>query len=138
MPSAKQPKKIVLFIDRSLGKKQVARALREKGAAVKIHDDLFLQNAEDRDWLLTCGRKSWIVLTKDSRIRYRAIEREAVRQSGTRVFVLVSSRLRGNEMAEAFVRALGRIGRMANNNDGPFIAKVYKDGKVSMWIDFSE
>ena len=36
-----QPDPLVFFIDRSLGKKTIADALKHEGAEVYVHDDLF-------------------------------------------------------------------------------------------------
>jgi len=58
-----------LFLDRSLGRRQVAEALRNAGARIEIHDDHFGPETTDEDWLREAGRRGWIVLTKDARIR---------------------------------------------------------------------
>jgi uncharacterized protein with PIN domain len=65
---SKQHKALVFFLDRSLGKKIIAEALRTAGADVRIHDDIFIQDAQDVEWLPEVGQKGWIVLTKDSHI----------------------------------------------------------------------
>ena len=62
----------------ALGKRIVAQALRELGETVEIHDDYFLPDAKDEDWLLEVGKRRWLVLTKDDRIRYRITERMAI------------------------------------------------------------
>ena len=78
-PSRIEP--LIFFLDRSLGKHIVANALRQAGAVVKLHDDHFPQDARDEEWLREVGRREWIVLTKDSRIRHRAHERISPSQS---------------------------------------------------------
>ena len=75
---SKPPEALIFFIDRSLGKKIVAQALRDSGETVEIHDDHFLPDAKDEDWLVEVGSRGWIVLTKDDRIRYRVTERTAI------------------------------------------------------------
>lgn len=138
MRSRKQPEDLTFFIDRCLGRKHVPDALRKAGANVELHDDHFPQNAVDEVWLHKAGKEKWVALTEDSRIRYRELGKQAVKQSGVRLFVLVSTTIKGEQMAEAFSLALNKITRMARKNRGPFIAKVYKDGKVSLWIDLSK
>lgn len=69
---------LVFFIDRSLGRKYVAEALRTAGATVEVHDDHFPQTTPDVDWLAEVGRRGWVVLSKDERIRRNRIEREAL------------------------------------------------------------
>ncbi|MEZ5614602.1 MAG: hypothetical protein R3E35_05245 [Rhodocyclaceae bacterium] len=60
---------LVFFIDRSLGRKQVAEAFREVGGTVEVHDNHFPQTTPDVDWLAEVGRRGWVVLSKDDRIR---------------------------------------------------------------------
>ncbi len=129
---SKQPDRPVFFLDRSLGKKRVAIALRETGAILHIHDDHFPPDAKDEDWLTEAGRRGWIVLTKDHRIRYRHVERLALMKAGVAAFILTSGDLQGEEMAQVFVKALPRINRFLQQHKKPFIAKIAKDGSVAM------
>ena len=69
---SKPPEPLVFFIDRSLGRKIVAQALREISETVEIHDDHFAPDAKDEAWLAEVGKRGWIVLTKDDRIRLLA------------------------------------------------------------------
>ena len=128
---SKLPEHFVFFIDRSLGRKIVAQALREIGETVEIHDDHFAPDAKDEDWLVEVGKRGWIVLTKDDRIRYRVTERTALTSSRVRAFVLTSSQLQGTEMAAAFVTALPRIKRLIAKQAPPFIGRISRSGKVS-------
>ena len=57
----------------------------------------------------------------------------AVKESGARMFVLVSGNLTGIEMAEIFVKAVPMMKQFVQKTPAPFIAKVYKDGKVHAW-----
>ena len=129
-PSRLEP--LVFFLDGNLGKYTIADALRQAGAEVQIHDDHFRQGTPDEEWLREVGQRRWIVLTKDTQIRYRAPERIALMQSGVRAFVLVAGNLSGREMAEVFVKALPAIRRFVTHHNPPFIAKVTRSGAVSM------
>ncbi len=129
---SKQPDAPVFFLDRSLGKKRVANALRQAGATLHIHDDHFSPDAKDENWLTEAGQRGWIVLTKDHRIRYRHVERLALMRAGVATFILTSGDLQGEEMAQIFVKALPRITRFLEKYDKPFIAKIAKDGSVSL------
>jgi len=130
--AAKPPDGTVLFIDRSLGVEPLRRVLVAQGLAVEIHDDHFKRDEEDRVWLAAVGQKKWVVLTKDQRLRYRPLEIAALRTSGARVFVLVAGNLRGSDIASTFVAALPAIFRILNRDDGPFVARVTKSGKVTL------
>jgi predicted nuclease of predicted toxin-antitoxin system len=131
---SKQPEPLVFFLDRSLGKRIIAEALELAGADVRIHDDFFPQDARDEDWLPQVGENGWCVLTKDSHIKHRLVERTALMVSGVRAFVLVAGNLTGPEMAAIFVKALPRMSRFATKHSPPFIAKIHRDGSVEMWV----
>ncbi len=130
--SSKPPSRYAFFIDRSLGRKIVAGALRQAGAEVHVHDDYFRPNARDEEWLRVVGQRGWIVLTKDKRIRYRGTELAALVNAGVRAFVLTGRNLQGSEMGKIFVRALPAINRFAERHPAPFIAKLTPGGAVSM------
>lgn len=124
---------IVFFVDRALGKNHVANSLRNVGEAVEIHADYFSHDALDTDWLPTVAEKGWVVLTADQKIRYRHLELLAVEQFDCTLFCLMSGDLNGPDMAKAFVKAIKSIKNFVSHNPGPFIAKVYKDGRVQPW-----
>ena len=130
MSKVNQP---VFFIDRALGRKAVADALRRAGAKVEIHDKHFSPKALDVEWLPIIGAREWLILTKDDGIGRRVLEQLAVAQSGARVFVLSSGNLTGREMGEVFVAALSKMQRFAQSNPQPFIAKVHQPGRVRRW-----
>jgi len=132
--STSQPEPtFVFFVDRSLGRKIIPEALRNANEVVKAHDDLFPQNTADTVWLAEAGRQGWLVLTKDTRIRYHANEIAALLNSGVRAFVLTArGDLTGAEMAEIFLKALASIKRVASENPAPFIARIPRDGSVEI------
>lgn len=70
------------FIDRSLGRYQLAKALRERGVAAhtmaEVYGEKAGQGLDDETWLADAGRNHWIVLMKDDRIRYRPAELQAL------------------------------------------------------------
>jgi hypothetical protein len=115
-----------------LGQKVIASRLRQCGVQVEIHDDHFPQNALDEDWISEVGKRSWIVLTKDDRIRYRPAALAAYRRHQAKVFVFGSGEMKAQEMADAFVTALPKISRLAIRNEGPFFAKISRNGSVSI------
>jgi len=119
---------LVFFLDRSLGKKKVAQALRQAGAVVEVHADHFPADARDEDWLRVVGSRGWIVLTKDERIRYRPNERRALLRSGVRAFILTARNLTGEEMGAVFVKSLSHMRRLVQRRRGALIAAVTRAG----------
>lgn len=100
-----------------------------------IHDDVFAPGTPDAEWLPHVGSRGWIVFTKDTRIRYRTNERDALLRANVRAFVLRSGNLTGHQMADAFVKALPRIEAILRNQKGPFIAGVSAAGAVTLLLD---
>jgi predicted nuclease of predicted toxin-antitoxin system len=118
------------FLDRCLGKKILASVLRAATLKIEVHDDHFPPDAKDEDWLQIVGARGWIVLTSDRRIRYRVLELAALKASGVRAFTFCSGNLTAQEMGEIFLKALQRISTLLNNNAGPFVASILRDGSV--------
>jgi hypothetical protein len=106
--------------------------LREVHPVVIAHDDVFPQDVDDEVWLEEAGRRRWIVLTRDDRIRYRPAEQRALVRAGTAVFCLNPSKeMTGEEMAEVFVTALPRILPVAASSPaGGFVKGVNRRGQI--------
>ena len=82
------------------------------------------QNAPDEDWISEVGKRGWVVLTKDDRIRYRPAALAVYRRDQVKVFVFGSGEMKAQEMADAFVTALQK-----------FLAWPLKKGAV-LWQNF--
>lgn len=122
---------MVFFIDRSLGRKKLAAALRAAGAVVEVHDDHFAPDAPDVEWLREVGARGWAVLTADKRIRYNNLERRALIGAGVQAFVLTSRA--GPDTGQIFVSALRKMERLCANHEGQaFIAKVSRGPDVRL------
>src|SRR6266567_8002412 len=124
------PESITFFTDANLGRHVVPEALRAVGEKVKAHDEIFAPGTHDRVWLRAASEKRWVVLTKDSKIRYRRNEIAEFLAARVRVFVLVSRNLPGAEMGRTFVKALPGIKKLCASQSAPFIAHVHLDGTV--------
>jgi hypothetical protein len=53
-------------------------------------------------------------------------------KAGVAAFILTSGDLQGDEMAQIFVKTLPRITRFLQKHEKPFIAKIARDGSVSL------
>jgi predicted nuclease of predicted toxin-antitoxin system len=130
--SSKPLDQLVFFIDRSLGRKAVATALRNAGAQAEVHDDHLPQDAKDEEWLRFVGEREWVVLTQDDRIRFHYHERTALLQAKVCAFVLTAKGLRGEENGAIIVNALPTIRRLLAKHPGPFIAKITRGADVTL------
>jgi hypothetical protein len=131
-PSRSRPE---FFLDRSLGGRDVAAALRRAGWIVRTHHEVYGdrdQEVEDVEWLELCGRQGWPALTMDRRIRYRSAEIAAVRRYRVRLFALTSGNLTAADQAQRFIRNAARI-EAACEHPGPFMYAVHADRIVRIF-----
>jgi hypothetical protein len=131
MPRPREPP--VFFIDHCLGTEKVAERLRQQGVDARVMiEEGFREDAEDVAWLPVVASRGWVILTKDKRIRRRAIEHDAIFASGAGAFILVAGGLGGDAIADAFVRALPTMVRIWHTRTRPFLAAVTAQGKVTL------
>jgi hypothetical protein len=123
----------VFFIDHCLGTEKVAQRLRSLGVDARVLvEEGFSEDSEDVDWLPVVAGWGWAILTKDKRIRRRALEREAINASGAGAFILAAAGLGGDAIAEAIASALPQMVRIWNSRARPFIAIVSARGAVTV------
>jgi len=123
------------FVDRSLGRRHVALALRSAGWILRTHHEVYGDRDEqvpDVEWLELCGREGLPVLTKDRRLRYRPAEIDAIRKFGVRAFVLTGGSLRAAEQAARFDRSRQRI-EEACAEPAPLVYAVHADRIVRIF-----
>jgi len=98
---------------------------------VRVHDDLFPQATQDVEWLPEAGPQRWLVVTRDDRIRYNQLEKQAVLAAKLRFFSITSSSLTGDEAAELIVSAFPAISRLCRRRSKHgFIAKISRGPDV--------
>ena len=123
--------KIVLFLDRNLGKHIIAERLRSDGLNVEIHDDHLPLDAPDEEWLELVGRRRWVALTKDKNIRYRATEIQSIRTHRARVVVVRAKNATATDIAELLLKGKNRIARFVARTEAPFVAGIDRSGRVT-------
>lgn len=123
----------VFFIDEGLGGPTIAKALRDAGETVVLHGDHFRKGVEDVEWLEYAAAQRWLILTKDDGISRNPLEKAMVKRTHACLFALESQSMSGADMAKAFTLARNRMKQFARKHKGPFIAKVYRNGKVKAW-----
>ncbi len=112
------------FTDRDLGKR-FGEILKAGGLTVERHADHFAPDTQDEVWLAEIGKRGWVALTHDRRIRYKPNERDAVMRHGVALLVIVGS-APFPELAHAFVATIPRVEQFLASHQAPFIAKVYR------------
>jgi PIN like domain len=111
----------------------VPEALRAAGLDVRVHDELFPQGTEDLVWLTEAGAHRWVVITRDDRIRYNQLEKQAVLAARLRFFSITSSSLTGDEAGALILSALGKMSRLCRQHSKlGFIAKISRGPDVKI------
>ncbi len=124
-------RELTFFTDRDLGHR-FAQLLLTAGVRVERHDDHFQPTTPDDEWIGAVGRRGWIAVTRDARIRYSPLALGVLKESKARLFVLVG-KLTTTEAAELFLKWRSPIERLAEKESAPFIAKIRRDG-VQLWV----
>ena len=115
---------LVYFTDRDLGK-SFPRLLLDAGVPVERHGEHFPADCPDEVWLAEVGKRGWVALTHDTRIRYKPNEKGAVIRNSVRLIDIVGkASLR--DLATSFIASRSRIELFLKDASGPLIAKLYR------------
>jgi hypothetical protein len=120
----------VYFTDRDLGKK-FPEILRAAGLSVERHADHFQHDTPDEVWLREIGKKGWVAVTHDGRIRYKPNEKNAVVENSVSLLVIVGH-APFPELARAFVATEPRVRNFVAAHKPPYIAKVYRPSAAAV------
>lgn len=123
----------VFFTDRDLGKR-FPEILSAAGLSVERHADHFAHDCPDETWLEEIGRRGWIAVSHDGRIRYKPNELAAVMQHRVALLVVIGH-APYPQLAQAFVATRHRIFAFLDRYDPPFIAKVYRPSASEVAAD---
>ncbi len=99
------------------------------GATVERLTGHFPKGTPDEKWLAEAGRKRWVVLTRDKRIRYRQLERLALHEAGVRAFVFTGGNVTIKDTGAILASALKHMSKIAHADPGPFIYHISRLGK---------
>lgn len=75
----------------------------------------------DEVWLTDCGERGWVVLTRDKRIRYRVLERNALQTAGVKAFVFTGGNVSLAQTVAVVLKALPAMARIVEVTPAPFI-----------------
>lgn len=126
-----QPPRHVLFLDRDLGRKILPEALRSAGYAVESFEPRFNQNTLDVEWFPLVAAEGWLALSRNRKQRYVKDERDVAMRSGLALFHLIRCGSH-TDLSPILVRLAPKIIAFREKHDPPFIARVYRAGRVSM------
>ena len=127
-----------IFVDRSLGRLEVPRLLRDAGLRLTtlaqrdgVPQD---ESISDETWLEDASRAGEIVFMKDSRVRTNVAEKAAIIRFRARCFCISNQGLPAEVMAQSFIRNLVRI-TDACAASGPFVYAVQHARIVNLSLE---
>lgn len=123
-----QPEVYIFFLDRNLGSKQLAEALRKEGFVVRVHDEHFKPDETDDVWLASCGQRSWIAITPDRRILKDPLSMRAIGENKGRVFFLPQNNKNPQMWAPILIENWTRVKAVLSTRTAPFVAKLSPNG----------
>jgi hypothetical protein len=127
--TSRPPEGFSLYLDESVDGETLVAALIAANVRVERATRNFPRGTPDEVWLPEVGRRGWIVLTRDKRIRYRTLERVALTAAAVRAFVFTGGNVGAKETAEILVRACPAIERICRAQKPPFIYHIGLSGK---------
>ena len=126
------PPDIVFFSDENLGRQAFPAPLRDAGVPLRVFHTVFDSGIADTDWIPVVAQRGWIALTTDERLRYRAVERDAIMAANLGVIVLISGKTHP-EKAAIFLQSRNRIINFIRQHEPPFIARLYRN-RIDLWF----
>lgn len=123
----------LLILDEGISFEALQNAIRTAGVPCEMLIHHFPRGTPDAEWLPLIGEKGWILLCKDRRIAKNTIEYNALITARVGAFFLVSANISGEQIVQCVTAAIPRMLQLIRSEQKPFLAKVYKDGKVRLW-----
>lgn len=119
----------MIFVDASVPR-SVADEIKKVRPDAHWMGDLFALDTKDPVWLREAGKRGWLVITHDKKIRTRPGERRAIMEHGVGCFILAYRQdLKKAEIAEMVLSALEDMEELFERTPRPFIYTVSKDGE---------
>ena len=132
--------RLLVFLDRSVGSRQIALALRALNLDVETMQDRYGVDAPripDTRWIEDATAAGRILIGADKRVRYRSIERIAICQHRAKCFTFPRGDLTADEMIRRIQQFLEQIALLAQR-PGPFVVHLGANGPVVMTLDCDE
>lgn len=116
-----------LFLDHNLGNQQLPGLLRTASLKVECHLTHFGKEELDDVWIKQCALNGWVIITCDRNIENDPVNRQAVIDSGARIFFLDEGGSRAIFWAAAMIVSKTRIYEIIRDTKGPFFANISKE-----------
>jgi len=124
---------MTFFFDNNLSPKLVngLKAFGENVTHLRVH---FSGATQDSVWLPKIGKKGWVLITADKKIRRKPHERQALKDNRVGAFVFSVTGLDHCEWIRLTVRRWSEIKNFASKTTPPYIYRVPSRGKIEQLI----
>lgn len=110
-----------LYVDESIFSNVLIAALTAAGIPFDRVGQAVPFGATDEEWLSHCGRNRLVALTRDQRIRYRALEKQALVDHGVGCFTFTQGQATATDCATRIITLAPRILIIAESQPRPFL-----------------
>jgi hypothetical protein len=100
----------------------------------RVFSESFKRGEEDPNILQLAGKRGWVLLTCDSKNRYRELERKSILRHRVRQFIFTAN-LGGAALAKLLVDVYPEIRKFCRENERPFVAVITKAGNIYLRMD---
>lgn len=111
------------YVDENLDGR-FAEALIASGIAVVRCRQLGLGGVADAVWIPYVTRLGLVVVTGDRLIRYRTVEKAALRSSGSRVLFIRVGKVSHDDLARSFIDSVQVIERFITRHEAPWLVTL--------------
>lgn len=101
------------------------------GAQIRTPADLAGFGAPDEQWLALAAKPGWVVLMRDQRVRYRQLEKDALKLAGVGAFVFTGGQAAAADTAEVISRLLPKFANVSRSERKPFLYSFGLGGTLS-------
>jgi hypothetical protein len=111
-------------LDESIYSRILSEALSTAGVTVKRAGIDVPYGTQDQEWLAIAGARSWIVLMRDQRVKYRALEIQSLRDARVGAFVLTAGQATAQSTAVVILSILEKIVNISRSERKPFLYTI--------------
>lgn len=111
----------VFYVDESIFSNALVAELSAAGIAFDRVGITVPFGAPDEVWLSHCGRHSYLALTRDQRIRYRALEKQALVDHGVACFTFTQGQATAIQCASGIIELAPKMVAIAASQPRPLL-----------------
>lgn len=119
--TARRERAPVFYVDESIFSRALVAELTAAGIPFDRVGITVPFGAPDDVWLSHCGKHSYIALTRDQRIRYRALEKQALVVHGVACFTFTHGQATAMQCAGRIVALAPKMLAIAASQPRPFL-----------------